>query len=830
MPLGSAPGPVGWAMAREPMTEPTHTPAQLVSSLWHSSAAVLVLAASSFAAVFALRVTVGSENDAVSVLLVLPIALVAGRFGWRAGLGAAALGVGLVVLRSELVGPQLAALGFAARITAFVVLGGVLGYVAERARRAEDAERHLIASAPDAIVQVGQSGRIVLVNGAAERLFGYDGGELLDRPIESLVPERFRAAHERDRSRFMTRAALRPMGEGLLLHARRRDGPDFPVEISLSPHRSAAGLVVTATIRDVSERVRAESALRASEARYRALLEHAPDAIVVLDVAARRFAQVNEEAERLFGLSRERLLELGPVELSPARQPDGRGSSESALEKIDAAIAGQTPRFEWVHRAGDGREIPCEVRLVRLPDPDRILIRGSITDISERKRAERERTQAALERAAAERTRRLQGVTEAALAHLDLSELAPQLVARCRDTLAADTATLLLLGADGHTLTVAAAIGFADDELICQTTVTVGDGFAGRVAAVRAPIMVEDVDPREIVGTAMRAAGLRSLLGVPLLVGDSVLGVLHVGSGTTRLFKQDEVELLRLAGERVGLAIEHARLYERERTIAATLQRSLLPSRMPEIPGVALAASYKPAGAGIEIGGDFFDVFEAKPAGWLIVVGDVCGKGAEAAALTALARYTLRAEALHDSRPAGLLRRLNEAVLRQRTDGLFLTAVCALLTDSTDGRCLTVAGGGHPAPLVLRADGDVLELELTRCLIGVVDEPEFSETIVTLTSGDTIVLYTDGLLDAHAPARILNSVELRAALAAGPRHDADAIIASLLDSVGVAEGNCRDDIAVIAARFDGRPDPGAPAIAHMNTVQGAIASQSREVA
>ena len=807
-------------MGREPMTEPKRPPAQLVSSLWHSGAAVLALAASLFVAVFVLRVTAGSENDAVTVLLVLPIALVGGRFGWRAGLASAVLGVGLVVFHSQFLGPQLTALGFVARITAFVLLGGALGYVAERARRAEEAERQVIASAPDAIVQVDESGRIVLVNRAAERLFGYDRGELLGRPVESLLPERFRAAHERDRSRFMARPALRPMGEGLVLHARRRDGCELPVEISLSPHRSAAGLVVTTTIRDVSERVRAESALRASEARYRALLEHAPDAIVVLDAAARRFAQVNQEAERLFGLSRERLLELGPVELSPPRQPDGRHSSESALEKIDAAIAGQTPRFEWVHRAGDGREIPCEIRLVRLPDPGRILIRGSITDISERKRAERERTQAALERAAAERTRRLQGVTETALAHLDLSELTPQLVARCRDALAADTATLLLLAADGHTLTVAAAIGFDDDELIRRTTVAVGEGFAGRVAAVRAPIIVEDVDAREIVGTAMRAAGLRSLLGVPLLVGDSVLGVLHVGSATPRRFKPDEVELLRLAGERVGLAIEHARLYERERTIAETLQRSLLPSRLPEIPGVALAASYKPAGTGIEVGGDFYDVFEAKPAGWLIVVGDVCGKGANAAALTALARYTLRAEALHDPRPAALLRRLNDAVLSQLTDGRFLTAVCALLTDGAEGRCLTVASGGHPAPLVLRADGAVLELELAGCLIGAFDEPEFSETTVTLTSGDTILLYTDGLLDAHAPARILEPAELRAALAAGPRHDADSIIASLLETVGVAAGDCRDDIAVIAATLDGRPGPSADAIAHTNTLHG----------
>ena len=133
-----------------------------------------------------------------------------------------------------------------------------------------------------------------------------------------------------------------------------------------------------------------EQALHESEERYRALMEHAPEAIVVLDLETGHFDHVNENAARLFRLPREELRKLGPVDLSPPTQPDGRPSAEAAADHIRAAAAGQTPVFDWVHRAGDGTDIPCEVRLVRLPSSHRVLIRGSVTDISERKRVEQE--------------------------------------------------------------------------------------------------------------------------------------------------------------------------------------------------------------------------------------------------------------------------------------------------------------------------------------------------------------------------------------------------------------------------------------------------------
>ena len=134
--------------------------------------------------------------------------------------------------------------------------------------------------------------------------------------------------------------------------------------------------------------------LRVELARYRALVEHAPDAIVILDVAAGRFVWVNAAAERLFGLDRDALLQVGPAELSPPEQPDGRPSEAAAMEYIERALAGEQPSFEWIHRRADGQDVPCGITLLRLPPTDQALVRGSILEITDRRTAEQARRDA----------------------------------------------------------------------------------------------------------------------------------------------------------------------------------------------------------------------------------------------------------------------------------------------------------------------------------------------------------------------------------------------------------------------------------------------------
>jgi PAS domain S-box-containing protein len=556
-------------------------------------------------------------------------------------------------------------------------------------------------------------------------------------------------------------------------------------------------IAILGTTQDITARREADALLRASEARYRALMEHAPEAIVVLDADRGRFHQVNENATRLFKLSRERLLESGPAELSPPVQPDGRSSAEAAGEFISQAIAGRAPVFEWVHRAADGTDVTCEVRLVRLPDNERVLVRGSVTDITERKRAERELALAAVERKVAARARDLQRVTETALAHLRLDDLLPELARRLTDILGVDNAAVLLANERGD-LTVRAAHGI--EQAAIGTTIPAGKGFAGRVLVERRPLALYGEEPRRIVINPV-LRDVRALLGVPLIVKGRARGVLHVGSLRDRRFSDEEVSLIALAADRAALGIEHARIYERERSIAETLQRSLLPDRLPDIPGFDLAASYQAAGEGYDVGGDFYDAFAVDQGRWLVVIGDVCGKGPEAAALTALTRYTLRAEATHEPRPAALLGLLNRAILQQRSDQRFCTAACALIERGDTDVAVTVSVGGHPLPLIARADGGVEAVGRPGTPIGMVDDPSLSEEQTTLAPGDTIVFYTDGLLDAHAPRRILGEADVARLLGAAADLAPSTLVSRLhRDATRQSETPARDDVAIVAMR------------------------------
>jgi serine phosphatase RsbU (regulator of sigma subunit) len=246
---------------------------------------------------------------------------------------------------------------------------------------------------------------------------------------------------------------------------------------------------------------------------------------------------------------------------------------------------------------------------------------------------------------------------------------------------------------------------------------------------------------------------------------------------------------------RVGAAVENARLYQTRAKIAQTLQRSLLPPELPRIAGVEAAARYRAAGEGNEVGGDFYDLFATGEREWFAVMGDVCGKGAEAAAVTALARYTIRAAVSRHRSPAGILRSLNAAMLRQRA-GRFVTLACARLDVEDGAVTATVACGGHPPPRILRATGLVETIGGNGTLLGVLAEVEAVDRSARLAPGDALILYTDGLTEASAP-QVWTAAQLDAAVAAARRRSAQGIVEHLAEQAGGSE---RDDLALLALR------------------------------
>ena len=303
----------------------------------------------------------------------------------------------------------------------------------------------------------------------------------------------------------------------------------------------------------------------------------------------------------------------------------------------------------------------------------------------------------------------------------------------------------------------------------------------------------------------LRAVGLRSAMLAPMMLRDRVLGVITFASAESgRRYDELDLSLAQDLALRAAAAVENARLYETAATIAGTLQASLLPPALPELPGAELAAVYRPAGRGLEVGGDFYDVFSVSEDQWYLVVGDVCGKGAEAAAVTALARYTIRAAAVRRRAPSAILRWLSDAMLRQSdAPNRFCTIACAQLDLGQATPRVTVACGGHPLPLVVRADGTTEEIGAPGTLLGLVPEPVLEDRSVELQPGDTLLLYTDGLTEAGAPAHVWSPDELAAAAREAARGSVEATVERLVDAAVGSLPALRDDVAVLALRPDG---------------------------
>ena len=264
---------------------------------------------------------------------------------------------------------------------------------------------------------------------------------------------------------------------------------------------------------------------------------------------------------------------------------------------------------------------------------------------------------------------------------------------------------------------------------------------------------------------------------------------------TARDRRRYEEELLRAReeSERAGV---------RARTLAQTLQASLIPPSAPVVPGLDVVSRYRPAGDGSEVGGDFYDIFETARGEWALVLGDVCGKGAEAATVTALARHTVRAAAMRTRRPAAVLATLNDALLQQGSDR-FCTAVYARVRKAGSGGCrITVASGGHPPALLVTADGDVREVGRAGDLLGVMPSVALYDTNVDLRTGDVLVLYTDGVTEARRGPAFYGDDALRAVVCDSRAGDAESIANAVLDDVMTFQsGVARDDIALVVVRL-----------------------------
>jgi GAF domain-containing protein len=301
---------------------------------------------------------------------------------------------------------------------------------------------------------------------------------------------------------------------------------------------------------------------------------------------------------------------------------------------------------------------------------------------------------------------------------------------------------------------------------------------------------------------SFRAQGVHSSMVLPLLTPRESIGALVlVRSADPRPFDDADLSFAEDVARRASQALENARLYAERAFVARTLERSLLPPRLPEIDGLELAVRYRPAGRGLEVGGDFYDVFSTGEDDWALVIGDVCGKGAKAAAVMALSRYTVRTAALEQRRPSDVLAILNEALLRQEETDRFCTACYVRVHPSPLGLRATSAVGGHPLPLVLRADGSLETLGNPGTLLGTFADPTLTDAWTDLQPGDAIVLYTDGVTDERRHDEEFGEERLADVLISCAGLSAEAVAGRIVEAViSFREEDPMDDIAVLVMR------------------------------
>lgn len=333
---------------------------------------------------------------------------------------------------------------------------------------------------------------------------------------------------------------------------------------------------------------------------------------------------------------------------------------------------------------------------------------------------------------------------------------------------------------------------------------------AARVAHSGVPELARDASAESLVSptdgdrrAALDELGLRSAMIVPLRSRGRTHGMIVLAtSASDRRYDESDLAFAVELARRAATAVDTARLYQDRDQVARTLQRTLLPPTLPDIPYAEIAAIYHPAGEGSEIGGDFYDAFETGDGGWTIAIGDVCGKGAGAAAITGLARHTLRAAAFRESSPCAVLERLNRALLREVREESFCTVAAARLSQHSGGVLLTACAGGHPAPLVLRNDGTVNDATAPGTLLGIYSEIDVSDRETVLVPGESVVFYTDGVTEQRREGEQFGEDRLREIIAGcaglSATGIAERIERAVLEFQPVAPA---DDLAVVVLRI-----------------------------
>lgn len=544
------------------------------------------------------------------------------------------------------------------------------------------------------------------------------------------------------------------------------------------------------------------------ERRFRLLVDANVVGVTISD--AERVLESNDAWLRMTGHTRAEL-EAGAISWRAMTPPEWTSGDDRVLERL--ASEGWVEPYEKEYVRADGTRVPVLISGVRV-DSDPLRIVALVIDLSDRRAAERERERLlAREREArreaelaADRTARLQRATAALSAASSTAEVGDVVVCQAIEAFSAEAGALAFR--DGDDVVVGSDWGFEDAAITPWRRFPLAmETPIGDVLRSGRPVFLATRDDWEDYPELLSRIEGRyvAMSVVPLAFAGVVNGALVVCFTHDRQLMAADRAFLAALADQAAHALERARLFEERAYVARTLQDGLLPDRVAEIPGLEIAVRYHSIADGGAVGGDFYDCFDISPGRWLVAVGDVAGKGTAAAVLTGLARHTLRAIALREERPEEMLRFLNEALRRQSSESAFCTVGCATLERSGDGFEARLAAGGHPFPVLMRAGARAQDVVVTGMLLGVEADPVLEPVSLSLAPGDTLVLYTDGVVDARsAPGERFGEDRLRAAIDDAAGASAEAVATAIDEAVAAFEPDLqRDDRAIVVLRVRG---------------------------
>ena len=552
--------------------------------------------------------------------------------------------------------------------------------------------------------------------------------------------------------------------------------------------------------------------LRESEVRFRAAFEGAPIGIGLSELDG-DWIEVNQALCDMVGLSHGELLARPPIEIA---HPDDRpGEKEAVTRLVQERQGSHQAEVRFTRSDGELRYALVSVSLAVDAHERPLHLIWQVLDMTDRRRAAIESAARAQAETVAEALSKLQRVTEAALEHLALRDMLELLVERLREAFHADLARILLRDPeDALQLAVGAASGFKSHGPTDRVDLT---GALAEVVNEGRPVTL--VDFSEGLDRALAAEQPHAVLAAPLTVGGELAGVVELGLCSTRRWTADEESLLILMADRAGLAIANARAYEQELGTVETLQRSLLPDRLPDLDSVTLAARYRPGGA--KVGGDWYDALELGDGRLGVAMGDVVGHGLGAASLMGQLRHATRAYALEGHPPGGVLDRLDRLV--RSLEGAQMATLMYLVVEP-DRSSVRLASAGHVPPLLVGPDGRAAFLDgAPDPPLGVFESPSHSEVEVELEPGSTLILYTDGLVEQRG-ASIDDGLDGLRAAATDPGEDPEALCHRLMDAMLEMHAPS-DDIALLVLRT--QPVLAGPFRAEMRAAPEELVSMRR---